>query len=118
MGSYLRKFTSENGYDPKRLHEEYVSLQERLDHLTDLVRPIKSGLDTLNDIHYLVRDYLPELKPEGKELTPERKAEKRESIKVQLAKAVKEAKSQNAPLQSQHRTQNRKIQKTQNSIGD
>ena len=110
---YLRKFTSETGYDPEKLHEEYVSLQERLVHLADLVRPLKSELDMVNDIRYLVRDYLPELKPEGKNLTPERKAEKRESIKVQLAKAGKEADAHNIQRQ---RTRGRTI--TQISIGD
>ena len=96
---YLRKFLPDMRYDPKTLHEEQDSLLQKLEQMKQQLKPFQADLDMLKDIRFLVKDYLPELVPEGDGITTERKTEKRESLKARLAEAEKEADMHNAMIQ-------------------
>lgn len=61
--------------DTKALSREYASLQSEIKEKTEQLSPIREELDMLCDIQWLVKDLLPELEPEKKELPPERKRE-------------------------------------------
>ena len=77
---YIRKNLPDMEYNDKILYEEYAQLKNELDSLTAQLAPFQSEIDMMRDIRWLVKDLLPELKPEAGAITTEKKEEKRSVI--------------------------------------
>ena len=97
------------------------SLLASLEGMEEQLAPIAEELDMLNDIHWLIRDLLPELDPEKKELPPEKKEEKRKaltpvkderrrSVTARLNEKKAEIQNQEEQRATKHKTQRRKKQ--------
>ena len=67
-------------YNYKALYAEYAKLQTEHASLSEQLKPFQTEVDMMKDIRWLVKDLLPELKPESGKLTPEKKEEKRSVI--------------------------------------
>ncbi len=77
---YLRARFANGSCDMKALLQEHSSLLDGLEEMEAQLIPIVEELNMLNDIHWLVRDLLPELDPEKKEIWTEKKEEKRKAL--------------------------------------
>ena len=67
-------------FDLKSLSDEYNSIKGDLVEKNRKFPLIQEELDMLRDIQWLVKDLLPELKPEKKEISLEKKEEKRNAL--------------------------------------
>ena len=77
---YIRKNLPDMEYNYKALYAEYAKLQTEHASLSEQLKPFQTEVDMMKDIRWLVKDLLPELKPEDGKLTPEKKEEKRSVI--------------------------------------
>ena len=77
---YIRKNLPDMEYNYKALYAEYAKLQTEHASLSEQLKPFQTEVDMMKDIRWLVKDLLPELKPESGKLTPEKKEEKRSVI--------------------------------------
>ena len=96
---YLHKNLPDMKYDPKALKEERKGLLERQETLIRKLDPVNEEIRMIKDIRYLIREYLPELKPEKEPLSPEKKKQKKMSVKEQMEWAKKAADARNASRQ-------------------
>ncbi|MBQ7447559.1 MAG: MobA/MobL family protein [Eubacterium sp.] len=93
---YLHKNLPDMKYDADALEREQEVLQEKIRDLSARLLPFKEEASMISDIRYLIREYLPELKPEKGEMTPEEKSRKKTSMKETIARAKREADLYNA----------------------
>lgn len=93
---YLHKNQPDMKYDADALEREQEVLQEKIRDLSARLLPFKEEASMISDIRYLIREYLPELKPEKGEMTPEEKSRKKTSMKETIARAKREADLYNA----------------------
>ena len=118
---YLRARFEDGSCDLEALAQERSSLLASLEGMEEQLAPIAEELDMLNDIHWLIRDLLPELDPEKKELPPEKKEEKRKaltpvkderrrSVTARLNEKKAEIQNQEEQRATKHKTQRRKKQ--------
>ena len=73
---YLRKNLKGQAFDRQKIEHQLSSLNAEHDRLLEELDPVRTETKMLDDVKYYVRDLLPELIPEGDDLTPERKEEK------------------------------------------
>lgn len=108
---YLRKNAAEQP-DARQLQTEKAELQKEYASLSEALAPIAADIDMVRDIHYLIKDLLPELSPEKQDLTPERKAEKRSVLKDlhQKQQQINEQQSRESDREQRTKKQNRNVQ--------
>ena len=77
---YLYAKFQEGKCDMKALSSEHAMLERDMEEMEGQLPPIMEELDMLRDIQWLVKDLLPELKPERKEIPEEKKEERRQAL--------------------------------------
>ena len=73
---YLRKNLKGEAFDQQKIEHRLSSLNADRCRLLEELEPVQAEIKMLDNVKYYVRDLLPELIPEGDDLTPERKEEK------------------------------------------
>ena len=82
--TYLRINLPDGNYNKKALIKDLEHLELDSIHKLNEIKGLSKDKSTIGYIQYIIKDYLPELKPEEKTLTYEQKEIKRESIKEKL----------------------------------
>lgn len=78
---YLRKNLKGQAFDRREIQNKLSSLNAERETLLEELAPVQAEIKMLHDVKYYVRDLLPELIPEGDDLTPERKEEKKSVLR-------------------------------------
>ena len=82
---YLYARFADGKCDMKALSSEYARLEADMGEMDRQLPPIMEELDMLRDIQWLVKDLLPELKPERKEIPEGKKEERRQALSPKKA---------------------------------
>ncbi|MCR4649197.1 MAG: MobA/MobL family protein, partial [Lachnospiraceae bacterium] len=82
--SYLRINLPEGDYNKKAITRELERLELDSQLKLSEIKSLSNEKQTLGYIQYIIKEYIPELQPEGKPLTNEQKDVKRESIREKL----------------------------------
>ena len=92
--SYLRINLPDGKYNKRAIIKELERLELDSMHKLNEIKGLSKDKSTIGYIQYIIKDYLPELKPEEKPLTNEQKEVKRESIKEKLKQKKTEIQNQ------------------------
>ena len=92
---YLRRNLPDGSYHPHELDVELAVLRTEHEDLSEQITPLLSELDTIKDIHWLVKDMLPELGMDSAFWSLSENEQQKKSVLAQLEMAKREVNARN-----------------------
>lgn len=107
--AYLRINLPDKEYNRKEMQKNLEYLEIKSSLKVQEVKELSEEKELLGYIRYIIKDYIPELKPEEKEMTSEGKAKKRESVRERLTQNKNTVEKNKAEKTHIHRLENNHI---------